>query len=55
VSRAILRWLLTAGIETACIDPGKPWQNGVDGSFNGEVPRRVLSIEWFRTRPRRRP
>jgi putative transposase len=35
VSRAILRWLLTAGIETACIDPGKPWQNGLDESFNG--------------------
>ena len=51
VSRAILPWLLTAGIETACIDPGKRWQNGVDESFNGEIPRRVLSIEWFRTRP----
>ena len=51
VSRAILRWLLTAGIETACIDPGKPWQNGLDESFNGKLRDECLSIEWFRTRP----
>jgi hypothetical protein len=25
VSRAILRWITTAGIDTAFIDPGKPW------------------------------
>ena len=25
VARAILRWLQTAAIETAFIDPGKPW------------------------------
>jgi putative transposase len=51
VSRAILRWLLSAGIETACIDPGKPWQNGLDESFNGKFRDECLSIEWFRTRP----
>ena len=28
VATAILRWLQTAQIETAFIDPGKPWQNG---------------------------
>ena len=36
VARAILRWLQTAQIETAFIDPGKPWQNGTDESFNGK-------------------
>jgi putative transposase len=35
VATAILRWLQTAQIETAFIDPGKPWQNGADESFNG--------------------
>jgi putative transposase len=30
ISRAILEWLQTAGIDTAFIDPGKPWQNGAD-------------------------
>jgi putative transposase len=29
VSRAILKWLTAANIDTAHIDPGKPWQNGV--------------------------
>jgi transposase InsO family protein len=42
---------LTAGIETACIDPGKPWQNGLDESFNGKFRDECLTLEWFRTRP----
>lgn len=33
VSRALLRWASEAGIDTALIDPGKPWQNGSDESF----------------------
>jgi putative transposase len=33
VSRAVLQWLTTA-----YIDPGKPWKNGSNESFNG----------WFR-------
>jgi putative transposase len=33
VSRAVLRWLLQTGIDTACINPGKPWQNGSNESF----------------------
>ena len=32
----VLRTLNDAGIETALIDPGKPWQNGADESFNGK-------------------
>ena len=27
----------TRPIETAFIDPGKPWQNGADESFNGKL------------------
>ena len=50
VSRAVLRWLLAAQIETAFIDPGKPWQNGVDESFNGKFRHEHLSLEWFRNR-----
>jgi len=30
VSKAVLRWLLQSNIDTALIDPGKPWQNGAD-------------------------
>jgi putative transposase len=50
VSRAILRWVLASGIDTAFIDPGKPWQNGTDESFNGKFRDECLSLEWFRSR-----
>jgi putative transposase len=50
VSRAVLRWLLQAHIDTACIDPGKPWQNGSNESFNGKLRDECLSMEWFRNR-----
>src|SRR6185437_5491273 len=33
VSHAILEWLAEAKIDTALIDPGKPWQNGDNESF----------------------
>jgi putative transposase len=50
VARAILRWLLEAQIETALIDPGKPWQNATDESFNGRLRDEYLSLNWFRNR-----
>jgi Integrase core domain len=36
VSRALLTWITSMGINTALIDPGKPWQNGATESFNGK-------------------
>ncbi len=50
VSRAILEWITQAGIGTALIDPGKPWQNGSNESFNGKLRDECLSLEWFRSR-----
>jgi putative transposase len=50
VSRAILQWLTAAKIETALIDPGKPWQNAAGESFNGKFRDECLSLEWFRNR-----
>jgi putative transposase len=50
VSKAILRWLVDENIGTAFIDPGKPWQNGTDESFNGKLRDECLSLEWFRSR-----
>jgi len=50
VSRAILRWLHDAQIDTALNDPGKPWQNGADESFNARFRDECLSLEWFRNR-----
>lgn len=50
VSRAILEWITASGIETALIEPGKPWQNGTDESVNGKLRDECLSLEWFRSR-----
>jgi putative transposase len=50
VATAILRWLAEAGIETALIDPGKPWQNATDESFNGKFRDEWLGLQWFRNR-----
>jgi putative transposase len=50
VATAVLRWLQTAAIDTAFIDPGKPWQNGTDESFNGKFRDECLNLEWFRNR-----
>ena len=50
VSRAVLAWLQEAGIATALNDPGKPWQNGADESFNGKLRDEHLSLQWFRNR-----
>lgn len=50
VSRAILPWITDEGMHTALNDPGKPWQNGTDESFNGKLRDECLSLEWFRSR-----
>jgi len=50
ISKAILEWIVESNIEVALIDPGKPWQNGTDESFNGKFRDECLSVEWFRSR-----
>jgi putative transposase len=52
VARAVLQWLTDAAIETALIDPGKPWQNATDESFNGKFRDEFLTLHWFRHRPK---
>jgi putative transposase len=50
ISAALLKWTVDEGIETALIDPGKPWQNGTNESFNGKFRDECLAMEWFRNR-----
>lgn len=50
VSRAVSKWLTDHRINTAFIDSGKPWQNGLDESFNGKFRDECLNMEWFRAR-----
>jgi len=50
VSQAILEWIAQADIPTVLNEPGKPWQNGTDESFNGKFRDECLSVEWFHSR-----
>ena len=40
-----LKWAAEAKIETAFIDPGKPWQNGTNESFNCKFRDECQSME----------
>ena len=42
---ALIDWCNTAGVDTAFIDPGSPWQNGFIESFNAQFRREQLSGE----------
>ena len=37
------------GVETAFIEPGSPWENGYNESFNGKLRDELLNIEIFDT------
>jgi len=45
VSRVLLEWAVDEGLESVLIEPGKPWPNGTNGSFNGEFRDECLSME----------
>lgn len=50
VSEALLKWAARESLDLALIEPGKPWQNGLNESFNGKFRDECLSMEWFRCR-----
>lgn len=50
LSKAVLKWLSEAQIDCAHIDPGRPWQNGLNESFNGKFRDECLSMQWFKNR-----
>ncbi len=50
VSNALLEWAKESRLEVVLIEPGKPWQNGTNESFNGKFRDECLSMEWFRNR-----
>ena len=45
VARALQEWLAQAGIRIRFIEPGSPWQNGVNESFNGRFRDECLNRE----------
>ena len=54
VSRAILRWLRDERIETALIDPGKPWQTVRTSRSAGSSETSVSGCTGSRTESKRR-
>jgi transposase InsO family protein len=48
--RAVAPTTRNSVLQLALIDPGKPWQNGTNESFNGKFRDECLSMEWFRNR-----
>lgn len=50
VSTALLKWVNEESLALLLIEPGKPWQNGTNESFNGKFRDECLSAEWFRNR-----
>jgi putative transposase len=47
IARAVQEWLAAQQIQTAYIEPGKPWQNGVNESFNSRLRDECLNLELF--------
>jgi transposase InsO family protein len=42
-------WIESVGVKTAYIEPGSPWENGYNESFNGKLRDELLNTEIFYT------
>ena len=45
--KLVRRWLGRVGVETLFIEPGSPWENGYNESFNGKLRDELLNGEIF--------
>jgi transposase InsO family protein len=48
-ARAVRGWLSRIGVKTLYIEPGSPWANGYNESFNGKLRDELLNGEIFTT------
>ena len=48
-SQAVRSWLDRIGVKTLFIEPGSPWENGYNESFNGKLRDELLNTEIFYT------
>jgi putative transposase len=46
-ARVVRGWLERIGVKTAFIEPGSPWENGYNESFNGKLRDELLNGEIF--------
>jgi putative transposase len=49
-SLALLQWAADRGLRNLLVEPGKPWQNGANESFNGKFRDECLAVNWFYSR-----
>jgi transposase InsO family protein len=47
IAKSIKAWLPKLGVETLYIEPGSPWENGYNESFNGRLRDECLNGETF--------
>lgn len=50
IARALMRMLKIQGVQCRHIEPGSPWQNGVDERFNGSYRDECANLETFHNR-----
>ena len=50
-AKLVRRWLARLGVQTLFIEPGSPWENGYNESFNGKLRDEFLNGEIFYTLP----
>jgi putative transposase len=48
-AKVVRRWLSHMGVQTLYIEPGSPWENGYNESFNGKFRDELLNGEIFYT------
>ena len=48
-AQAVREWLGRVGVKTLFIEPGSPWENGYNESFNGKLRDELLNREIFYT------
>lgn len=48
-ARVVRQWLSQVGVQTLYIEPGSPWENGYNESFNGKFRNELLNGEIFYT------
>jgi putative transposase len=46
-AKTLRQWIESVGVKTAYIEPGSPWENGYNESFNGKLRDELLNIEIF--------
>ena len=46
-AKLVRRWLGRVGVEMLFIEPGSPWENGYNESFNGKLRQELLNGEIF--------